>query len=132
MKAFIKFNNGMMNMPLPWRLWIMLLVTVNLVVPLFFLGRLEAQLVIGALLLSMTLMTILTHFAGFTRILGLGHMPWILLLLFLWSQFSQHPPNDLFGVWLRILFGLNAISLLIDATDVVRYLAGDRDETVKT
>ncbi len=132
MKAFIKFNNGMMNMPLPWRLWIMLLVTVNLVVPLFFLGRLEAQLVIGALLLSMTLMTILTHFAGYTRILGLGHMPWILLLLFLWSQFSQHPPNDLFGVWLRILFGLNAISLLIDATEVVRYLAGDRDETVKT
>jgi len=132
MKAFIKFNNGMMNMPLPWRLWLMLLVTVNLVVPLFFLGRLEAQLVIGALLLSMTLMTILTHFAGYTRILGLGHMPWILLLLFLWSQFSQHPPNDLFGVWLRILFGLNAISLLIDATEVVRYLAGDRDETVKT
>ena len=57
MKAFIKFNKGMLKMPLPWQLWLMLLVTVNLLVPLFFLGRLESQVAIAALLLSMTLMT---------------------------------------------------------------------------
>ena len=131
MKAFIKFNKGMLKMPLPWQLWLMLLVTVNLVVPLFFLGRLEAQVAIAALLLSMTLMTILTHLAGFTRILGLGHILWLPLLYFLWTRLDLHPPTDFFGIWLRILIGVNTVSLLIDGTDVVRYLAGDREETIK-
>ncbi|MEE9598759.1 MAG: hypothetical protein V3V96_18455 [Acidiferrobacterales bacterium] len=40
MRAFIKFNKGLMGMPWPWRLWSMLLVVVNLIVPLFFLNRL--------------------------------------------------------------------------------------------
>ena len=39
MGAFIKFNKGMMKMPVQWQLWLMLLVTVNLLVPLFFLAR---------------------------------------------------------------------------------------------
>ena len=131
MKAFIKFNKGMLKMPLPWQLWLMLLVAVNLVVPLFFLGRVEAQLVIGTLFVSMTLMTILTHITGFTRILGLGHILWIPLVYFLWSRLGLHPPTDAFGIWLRVLIGLNATSLLIDITDVVRFAAGDREETIK-
>ncbi len=47
MRAFIKFNKGMMKMPLPWQLWLMLLVTVNLVIPLFYIDRLESQVVVG-------------------------------------------------------------------------------------
>ena len=31
MKAFIKFNRGMLKMPLHWQLWLMLLVAANLV-----------------------------------------------------------------------------------------------------
>ena len=61
-------------MPLPWRLWLMLLVVINLIVPLFFLNRLEAQVVVGALLAIMVLMTALTAVSGFTRLLGLGHI----------------------------------------------------------
>ncbi len=38
MNAFIEFNKGIMRMPFPWRLWLMLLVTMNLAMPLFFLG----------------------------------------------------------------------------------------------
>lgn len=37
MHAFIKFNKGLMKMPVQWRLWLLLLVGINLVVPLFFL-----------------------------------------------------------------------------------------------
>ena len=43
MRAVIKFNKGMLKMPIHWQLWLMLLVTVNLVVPLFYLRRLEAE-----------------------------------------------------------------------------------------
>ncbi len=46
MHAFLKFNKGIMRLPLPWRLWMVLLVALNLVLPLFFFDRLEAQLVL--------------------------------------------------------------------------------------
>ncbi len=131
MRAFIKFNKGIMKMPILWQLWLMLLVVVNLVVPLFFLDRLEAQVVVVALLASATLMTILTGVFGFTRLLGLGHIFWLPLLYFLWLRLGQIPADDFFGIWVRALMALNAASLVIDIIDVSRYIAGDREETVK-
>ncbi len=131
MHAFIKFNKGMMRMPFHWQLWIMLLVTFNLLIPLFFLDRLEAQVVIGAIVASMILMTVLTAISGFTRLLGLGHIFWVPLLYFLWMRLEQNPADDFFGIWMRGLMLLNAVSLIIDTVDVGRYLAGDRKETVE-
>ena len=131
MRAFIKFNKGILRMPIAWRLWLMLLVAVNLVVPLFFLHTLEAQVTVGAMLASMVLMTILTGVYGFTRILGFGHIFWFPLLYFLWGRLGQIPAEDVFGIWVRAVMILNAMSLVIDVIDVRRYLAGDREETVK-
>ena len=130
MRAFIKFNKGVLKMPLPARLWLMLLVPVNLVVPLFFIGHLEAQVILGAFVGSGVLMTVLTALTGFSRMLGLGHILWIPLLVFLWTRLNQIPADDFFGVWVRVLMALNAMSLIIDAADIVRYVAGDRQETV--
>ena len=39
--------------------------------------------------------------------------------------------DEAFGVWIRVLIAVNMISLLIDAVEVVRYLKGEREETVK-
>ncbi len=82
MRAFLKFNRGILRMPLQWRLWMMLLMTANVVVPLFFLGRLEAQVVLAATLSSLVLFTLLTARGGFTRLLGLGHLPWVPFIWF--------------------------------------------------
>ncbi len=131
MRAFIKFNKGLLKMPTHWQLWLLLLLCVNLVVPLFFLDRLEAQVTLVALLASMTLMTVLTGRYGFTRLLGLGHIFWVPLLYFLWTRLGQIPGDDFFGIWVRVLIALNAVSLVIDAVDAIRYVAGDREETVK-
>ncbi len=131
MRAFMKFNKGMMKMPIQWKLWLALLVTANMVVPLFFLGRLEAQVVLGTLLISMMLMTVLTALSGFTRLLGLGHIFWFPLLYFLWTRLGQIPADDFFGIWVRGLMVINATSLVIDVVDVIRYIAGEREETVK-
>ncbi len=131
MKSFIRFNKGMMQMPIHWQIWLLLLVTVNVILPLFYIGRLEAQLVLGTMVVNMVLMTSLTGLTGFSRLLGLGHFPWFLLLYFLWTQLQQIPSGDFFGIWIRVLMVVNALSLVIDATDVIRYLAGDREETVK-
>lgn len=130
MHAFIKFNKGMMEMPIQWQLWLALLISVNLVAPLFFIGTLVAQVVIATLMASMILMTALTALNGFTRLLGLGHILWLPLLYFLWLQLEQHPADDPIGVWIGVLMVLNAVSLIIDAIDVGRYITGDRSETV--
>ena len=130
MHAFIKFNKGMLGMPVLWQVWVAVLLVANLIVPMFFLQRLEAQVVLGALLVSMALMTFLTSRFGFTRILGLGHIPWVPLLAFLVARLADIPDDAAFGIWIRAIIVLNGISLVIDAIDLARYIAGDREETV--
>ena len=56
MNAFVKFNKGMLRMPIHWQLWLMVLVGANMFGPLFFLHYLEAQVVLGTILASMTLL----------------------------------------------------------------------------
>ena len=131
MKSFIKFNKGMMRMPIYWQLWLLLLVAVNVVIPFLFVGRLEAQVVLGTMIVNVILMTLLTGLTGFSRLLGLGHSPWFLLLYFLWAQLEQIPAGDFFGIWIRALIVLNALSLVMDTVDVIRYLRGEREETVQ-
>ena len=131
MNSFMKFNLGLLRSPLYVRVWLILLLAANLVAPLFFLDRVEAQAVLAALAVSMVAMTVLTGLTGFTRLLGAGHTFWVPLIVWLWTRLDQIPADDPFGVWVRVLIGLNAISLVIDVIDVVRYAAGDREETVK-
>ncbi len=126
MDGFIEFNRGVLQMPSYWQLWLMLLLTVNLVIPLFFLKRIEARFAVGAVMLSMVLFSVLTAQFGFTRILGLGHLPWVPLLIYLWKRLEQVPWSTFPGKWMRALILLDAISLLIDAIDVVRYVLGER------
>ena len=131
MNSFVKFNLGILRSPLYVKLWVMLLLAANLAAPLFFLGRIEGQIVILAFVASMGLMTALTGVSGFTRVVGAGHFFWIPLIVWLWSRLDQIPPVDTFGLWVRALIVLNAASVLIDTVDVVRYLNGDRDEMVR-
>ena len=131
MGAFIRFNKGIMKMPIQWQAWLALLMTVNAVIPLFYLNRIEAQVVLATILASMILMTAVTALTGFTRLLGLGHILWIPLLYFLWTRLEQNPADIFFGLWIQVLMILNAMSLVIDAIDVGRYIAGDRTETVQ-
>ncbi len=128
MRAFLKFNSGLLRSPAPVQAWLLLLIAVNLVVPLFFLGHLEAQVAVIVMLISVLLMTGLTALTGFTRLIGLGHIPWVPMVVWLWTRLDQLPADEFFGVWVRVLILLNTISLVIDTVDVVRYAAGDRSD----
>lgn len=130
MQGFIKFNKGILRMPLPIKSWVALLAVMNLVGPLFFIHRLESQVVLGTMLVGATTMGLLTARFGFTRILGLGHFYWFPMLFWLATRLGQHDLGEPFGVWLTALMIVNAISLVIDVVDVVRYVAGDRKELV--
>ena len=130
MRAFITFTTGMLRSPLPVKLWMVLLLAVNLLVPLVYLARPEGQVVLAAMMASAALMVMITARVGFTRLVGLGHIVWVPLLWYLWGSLVEHPASTAFGLWLRAVIVLNAISLVIDVIDVTRYMKGDRDRLV--
>ena len=130
MDAFLKFNRGLLQMSPVVQGWLMLLVGANLIVPLFLLGTFEARVVVATMMASLMLMTAITARAGFTRLLGLGHILWVPLLVYLWGAWPDHPVDTTVGRWLRVVIAVDAASLVIDAIDVTKYLNGDRRELV--
>ena len=130
-KAFLKFNKGLLRMPIGWRMWVMILALFNMVGPLVFIGHFEAKVVLVVFMAAAMLMTVLTALTGFTRLLGLGHFLWFPLLAYLFMRLEEIPASEPFGLWLRALMVVNALSLVIDVADVVRYLKGERDEVIE-
>ncbi len=130
MKSMMKFTKTMMVMPIPWQVWMVLLVLVNLVLPFFFLGNPEAMVVLVGVIASMFIMMTLFARFGFVRLLGLGHIPWLFTVPWLWLQLGQTIESGPFYYWLLAVVVLDSISLVIDAVDVVRYWKGERTPTV--
>ncbi len=126
MKAVIGFAKGLMSMPMPWLVWLSLLVAVNFAGPIYFFEALEAKVVLAAFLASAALMTAIFAAKGFVRLLGIGHIFWVPMVPWLWTRFDQVEPGKLIGYWMIAVVVLNGISLIIDAIDVVRYVRGDR------
>jgi hypothetical protein len=129
-QAFVGFNKGILAMPKFWLGWTILLVTANLVSPWFFLGTLEATVVLTGVMLSLTLMITLYAKYGFVRLLGLGHAPWLLTVPWLWSRLGQTKEGELFYYWLLTVVVLDSVSLIIDAVDAIRYWMGERKPTI--
>jgi hypothetical protein len=117
---------GIRSLNIGWQLWVMLMAAFNMLLPLFFIQQLEAQWTLAAFFAGATLGMGLVKIQGFTRLLGLMHIFWIPLLLWLWGRMSIWPVGEPFGIWLRTLMVINAVSIVIDAVDVVRYISGDR------
>ncbi len=126
MKDVIGFSKGLMSMPMPWPLWIGLLVVVNVAGPIYFFEALEAKVVLAAFLASAASMTAIFAAKGFVRLLGIGHIFWIPMVPWLWTRLDQVEPSNLIGYWIIAVVALNSISLILDAIDVVRYVTGDR------
>jgi len=117
-------------MPLQWAIWLMVLMAVNMIGPLFFLDRLEGQVVLVVFVLSAGLMMFLYAAKGFTRILGVGHFLWLGLVPWLWARLDAVQSEGLLSNWIIIVIVLNGLSLIIDIVDVIRYARGDRQPTV--
>jgi hypothetical protein len=117
---------GIRSLPLGWQMWVHSLAGVNMVLPLFFWGRPEATWTLAAFAAGFFTGALLVRRQGFTRLLGLMHVFWLPLLVWLWGRLLLVPADEPFGLWMRVLFLMNASSLLIDAVDVVRYLRGER------
>ena len=74
MKAMVGLTKGLMSMPMPWPLWLGLLLALNVAAPIYFFETLEAKVVLTAFLASVALMTAIFASKGFVRLLGIGHI----------------------------------------------------------
>ena len=129
-KVLIGFNKSILAMAKPWQVWMVLLVSVNMISPLFFLGKLEATVVLVGVMGSMIVMMILFSKFGFVRLLGLGHIPWLFTVPWLYLRLGQTSENGSFYYWLLAVVMLDSISLVIDTVDVARYWMGERHPTI--
>ncbi len=130
MKAMIGFVRAVLRLPKPWLAWVMLLVTVNMIVPLFYLGTLEGKVVLATMLFGATAQMVIFSAKGFVRLLGVGHILWIPMAYWLWTRLDAAPAGSLFRYWLLGTTVLVSLSLLIDVADVIRYLRGEREPQI--
>ena len=126
MKSTMNFMKTMMIMPIPWQVWLGMLVLANMVVPFFFIHTLEAQVVVATFIVGLVIMSVIFSVKGFVRLLGIGHIGWLLLVFWLWTRLDHAPADSIFGYWLMAVIVLNSLSLIIDTIDVLRYVKGER------
>ena len=106
--------------------WISVLLLVNMAVPLLFLSTAEGQLVFAAAMAgALTQMAIFAS-KGFVRLLGIGHIYWVPLLAWLWTRLDGDGVDGPLRFWMVSVILLNGVSLIIDALDVARFIAGER------
>ena len=126
LKLMKEFYKGIMSMPMPWPIWAMLLVLVNIVGSAVFIKHPEAVVVLLAIMMNAVIMMTLFSKLGFVRLLGLGHIFWVPLVPWLWSRLGEIGTDSLFGKWILMVVVIDGISLVIDAVDVMRYIRGER------
>jgi len=107
-----------------WVAWLMLVNSASFL----FLRRREGRWVAAAWVANVVLMSALHAVTGYSRLLGLSHvLLWTPLLAVLWRRRHEWwRAGGVYGIWLRTVFVTDAVSLLIDYVDVVRWLGGDR------
>ncbi len=126
MKSMMAFIKTMMSMPIHWQVWLGVLVMANMLVPLFFIHLLEAQVVVATLIVSFVIMSVIFSVKGFVRLLGIGHIGWLPLVFWLSTRLDHAPVDTIFSTWLMAVIVLNSLSLFIDTVDVLRYIKGER------
>ena len=116
--CFLRFR------PLP-RIWCLWLVGVNLGC-LVFITHIEGQVVLGVTLIAVLVQALVLGRLGFTRVLGSAHILW--LPMFGWMAFRLEAiaADPALSLWLMVLLATNILSLIIDTTDVARFINGER------
>ena len=128
---------GVIFLRFPWhlRLWFFLLACGNLAGTILCPWTVEVYSVALVFALCHFVMSyIYQHHGGFTRLIGLGHAPWLILVPWLVTRvLAMDGVNDDSGltlkIWLWVVVLLNSVSLLVDALNVYAYMQGETERT---
>ena len=113
-------------MPIGWLVWIAFLGAANFVAPLYFIQNLEAQITLALFFAGVFTQGYIHSKLGFVRLLGIGHIYWIPLVIWLGIRLDSVGLEDMFSFWLASVLAFNSVSLVIDGTDVTRFILGER------
>jgi hypothetical protein len=116
--VFLRFR------PIP-RIWCVWLVGVNLAC-LWFITRPEAQVVLAVTLVAVVVQTLLCMRLGFTRVLGTAHALWLPMFAWIAFRLDAIAADPSLRGWLTVLLLTNAVSLIVDAGDAIRFFKGER------
>jgi len=115
----------LMQQPVWIPVWVFFLMIIN-VASVAFWNELLAKVIFVTFMLSVMLMMGLYSRFGFEKILGMGHILWIPLLVYVLMEIPT--ARDTFKSYLIILSISIAISLVFDIVDVWKYFT-DRKST---
>lgn len=107
------------------RLWCVWLVGVNAAC-LFFITHVEAQVVLAVTAIAVAAQTLIYQRSGFTRILGSTHILWVPMFAWMATRIDTILATPALANWLLVLLATNVVSLIVDATDTVRFVRGER------
>jgi hypothetical protein len=122
LKEMREFTAGAWALHPVWRVWMAALVAVNGVAPLFFLPRLAAVVTLVASFTGFLLALVLIRLHGYSKLLGVMHAPWVPMLVVLIYLYPAADAMGLYKGWLTASILLTIGSLVIDLTDVYRFL----------
>ena len=125
LKAFEVFSAGIHSLDWYWLSWIYLMVLINGIIPFFFLPRFTSIIVLISATTGFFLGLILTHALGYSRILGLMHLPWIPMVSFQMYYFykQKFKPKSLHDYWFILSLLISVLSLAIDFHDIFSYIS---------
>jgi hypothetical protein len=117
------FFRDLAKQPLWVSVWVAILAFANLA-SIFFWPETLARVIFGTFIISAVLMMALYSYFGFEKILGLGHVFWILLLPYVVIHLGQVDRG--FSLYLVVLSILITVALVFDVLDVWRYFREKR------
>jgi hypothetical protein len=110
--------------PLP-RLWGYWLVGITFGC-LAFLTHIEGQVVLVVTAIAVLAQTLIYQRIGYTRILGATHVLWLPMFAWMATRAEIIARDPALMIWLLLLVATNAVSLVIDTADAVRFVRGER------
>lgn len=125
MKNPFRFFIELMHQPFWVPIWVLFLMAVNVASVGFWNEPLAKVIFVTFVLSAMLMMGLYLRF-GFDKILGMGHIVWIPLLVYVLMEIQT--ARDAFKSYLIILSISIVISLVLDIVDVWKYFT-DRKST---
>ena len=119
MRNPFRFFTELMQQPIWISLWVVSLMIINVASILFWIEPLAKVIFVTFMLSAIFMMGLYSRF-GFEKILGMGHVLWIPLIVYVLMEVQA--VNDAFKKYLIILSVTIVVSLVFDIVDVWKYI----------
>ncbi len=117
-------------LPIWVRVWLVMMMSALFVAPMFFLEHAAAQWMAGTFMLGGMIMSWMHMKMGMTKLMGIGHVPWLIPLFLIFRDLSMSVGSGSYQIWLATAAVLAVICLVIDVVDVTQYVSGKNRQQI--